>query len=68
MMHNHNLPVNLISTACKVLINVDIVFYIVFQSLVSSVVNVIKNTGEGALEVFQLLLENCQKPEVIGNV
>ncbi|XP_027049522.1 integrator complex subunit 5-like [Pocillopora damicornis] len=31
-------------------------------SLVSSVVNVIKNMEEGALEVFQLLLENCQKP------
>ncbi|KAL9989570.1 hypothetical protein ACROYT_G004133 [Oculina patagonica] len=36
------------------------------MSLVSSVVNVIKNTGEGALEVFQLLLENCQKPEHRG--
>ncbi|XP_020625038.1 integrator complex subunit 5-like isoform X2 [Orbicella faveolata] len=35
-------------------------------SLVSLLVNVIKNTGEGALEVFQLLLENCQTPEDRG--
>ncbi|KAJ7312350.1 Integrator complex subunit 5, partial [Desmophyllum pertusum] len=36
------------------------------MSLLSSAVNVIKNTEEGALEVFQLLLENCQKPEDRG--
>jgi len=34
----------------------------------SLVVNVIKNTGEGALEVFQFLLENCQTPEDRGNM
>jgi len=38
------------------------------MSLVSSVVDVIKNTGEGALEVFQFLLDNCQEPEDRGCV
>lgn len=46
----------------------NIYICILFQSLLSLVVNVIKNTGEGALEVFQLLLENCQKPEERGNL
>ena len=40
---------------------------ILFQSLVLSVIDVIKNTGEGALEVFHLLLENCQEPENRGD-
>ena len=39
-----------------------------FPSLVLSVVDVIVKTGEGALEVFQLLLENCQEPENKGDL
>ena len=31
-------------------------------------VDVIVKTGEGALEVFQLLLENCQEPENKGDL
>ena len=38
-----------------------------FHSLVSSVVDVIKNTGEGALEIFQFLLKNCQESEGRGD-
>ena len=45
-------------------------FFCIFflPSLVLSVVDVIVKTGEGALEVFQLLLENCQEPENKGDL
>ena len=44
-------------------------FFIFFlPSLVLSVVDVIIKTGEGALEVFQLLLENCQESEDKGDL
>lgn len=45
-------------------------FFCIFflPSLVLSVVDVIVKTGEGALEVFQLMLENCQEPENKGDL
>ena len=45
-------------------------FFCIFflPSLVLSVVDVIVKTGEGALEVLQLLLENCQEPENKGDL
>lgn len=45
-----------------------LLFFVFLPSLVLSVVDVIVKTGEGALEVFQLLLENCQEPENKGDL
>ena len=45
-----------------------LLYFFFLPSLVLSVVDVIVKTGEGALEVFQLLLENCQEPENKGDL
>ena len=45
----------------------SLLIFTLFESLISSVVDVIKNTGEGALDIFQFLLKNLHESNSKGD-